>query len=336
MSDTRITIAEIAAMAGVSEPTVSKVLNGRKGVSETTRSAVLQLIDETHYRRPGTTRRRTVGLIDFVVRHLDTIWAMPLVQGAENEAAKSGISLVVTSMHGRRVGNRHWIQHLASRRTDAVVLVVSELAPGAEEELSRLNTPVVLVDPVGTANPTMPSITATNRLGGYTATQHLIELGHRRISCITGPEDVFCAQERLVGYREALIRAGITPNPAWERYGDFMAPGGQAGAASLLDMAEPPTAIFAGTDQQAGGVYREAARRGLRIPDDLSVVGFDDLAVGEWLTPPLTTIRQPLEDMARVAIRTALSMVKQGSNPRSRVALKTSLVVRESTAPVSK
>jgi len=329
----RVTIAEIAEIAGVSVPTVSKVLNGRAGVAPSTRARVHELLTEHGYRRRGNTRKATVGLIDFVIRDLDTVWAMPLVQGAESEAAKAGVSLVVTSMHGRRVGNSHWIQHLASRRTDAVVLVVSELYPGAEEELSKLNTPVVLVDPVGGSNPFIPSITATNFAGGLSATEHLTALGHRRIGIVTGPKDVICARDRLYGYREALARAGIPEDPDLVRYGNFMPDGGENGAASLLDLPDPPTAIFAGTDQQAAGVYREARRRGLRIPDDLSVVGFDDVAVGEWLTPALTTVRQPLEDMAREAIRTALTLVHNGSAPDVRRELSTSLVVRDSTAP---
>lgn len=330
----RTTIADIAELADVSVPTVSKVLNGRAGVAASTRRRVLELLDEHGYRRRGTATRKPVGLIDFVIRHLDTVWAIPLVQGAESEAAKAGVSLVVTSMHGRRVGNRHWIQHLTSRRTDAIVLVVSELQPGAEDELAKLNMPVVLVDPVGGANPELPAISATNWAGGLTATQHLASLGHTRIGLITGPEDVTCARERMYGYREGLSRAGLEYDPNLERFGDFMPHGGETMAAELLSLDNPPTAIFAGTDQTAAGVYLEAQRRKLRIPQDLSVIGFDDVIVGEWLNPKLTTIRQPLEDMAREAIRTALALVHEGSIPHSRIELPTSLVLRESTARV--
>src|SRR5690554_6620934 len=131
----RVTIAEIAEQAGVSMPTVSRVLNGRAGVSDETRAAVQALLDQHGYQRRGTATRQRVGLIDLVLRDLDSIWAMPLIQGAEKEAMRAGASIVLTSTHGRSVGNKRWIQHLASRRTDAVVIVVSELSAGAAEEL---------------------------------------------------------------------------------------------------------------------------------------------------------------------------------------------------------
>ncbi|WP_061965009.1 LacI family DNA-binding transcriptional regulator [Demequina aurantiaca] len=331
--DTRTTIAEIAALAGVSAPTVSKVLNGRGGIAPETRDRIQELLAQNGYRRRGTTKRQPVGLIDFVIRDIDSIWAMPLLKGAEEEVARAGVNLVLMSTHGRRVGNKHWIQQLASRRTDAVVLVVSELQPGAEEELSRLNTPVVLVDPVGSTTTNIPAIAATNWAGGLAATEHLIELGHTRIGMVTGPEDVMCARDRLDGYRAALTRAGINVDHELEVYGDFQLPSGVAGAAKLLSLAQPPTAIFAGSDLQAAGIYEEAQRRGMSIPQDLSVVGFDDVLVSEWITPRLTTVRQPLEQMAREAIRTAMALAHDDTAPQPRVELATSLVVRNSTAP---
>lgn len=330
--DRRTTIAEIAEIAGVSVPTVSKVLNGRAGISPETREYIQQLLTEHGYRRRGTTKRQQVGLIDFVIRDLDSIWAMPLLQGAESEASKAGINLVVTSTHGRRVGNQHWMRQLASRRSDGVVLVVSELQPGAEDELRKLNTPVVLVDPVGTASD-IPSIATTNWAGGLAATEHLLSLGHTRIGVVTGPQKVACARDRLDGYRAALTRSGIAVDHSLERYGDFLAQSGEAAAAELLALPDRPTAIFAGSDQQAAGVYAEARRRHLSIPRDLSVVGFDDVIICEWLTPTLTTIRQPMELMAREAIRTVLALAREGTTPQPRVELATSLVMRESTAP---
>jgi len=329
----RTTIADIASLAGSSVPTVSKVLNGRSGVSAETRNVIQNLLDEHGYRRRGTVNKKPIGLIDFVIRDLDTIWALPLIAGAESEAAKVGASLVVTSTHGRLVGNRHWIQQLASRRTDAVVLVLSELQPGAELELTRLNTPLVLVDPAGGNTLNAPSVAATNWAGGLAATEHLIELGHTRVGMITGPKAVACARDRLDGYRAALTRANLTHDPALERFGDFQQESGQQHADSLLRMENPPTAIFAGSDRAAAGVYRAAHARGLRIPEDLSVVGFDDVVVAQWLQPELTTVRQPLEEMARTAIRTAMRLVNGEPVSLERIELATTLVVRASTAP---
>ncbi|MDN4481214.1 LacI family DNA-binding transcriptional regulator [Demequina muriae] len=328
----RVTISQIAEEAGVSMPTVSRVLNGRTGVSDETRAAVQALLDEHGYQRRGTAQRQRVGLIDFVLRDLDPIWAMPLIQGAETEAMRAGASIVLTSTHGRSVGNRRWIQHLASRRTDAVVIVVSELSEGAAAELGRLHTPVVLVDPVGSAPGNMPTVAAANRAGGRMATEHLFRLGHRRIGIVTGPQGVRCSEDRLEGYRDAHRRHGIPLDPHLQDYGDFMPASGLASARRMLGMSRRPTAIFAGTDQTASGVYTAARERHLRIPEDLSVVGFDDVILSEWLQPPLTTVRQPLEQMARAAIRAAAQIAYEGRAPSGRLELPTSLTLRASTS----
>ncbi len=329
----RTTIAQIAQLAGVSVPTVSKVLNGREGVSTGTRDTILALLDEHGYRRRGGSKRKSVGLIDLVIRDLSSQWANELVRGAEAEAARAGAGLVVTATNGRRLGNRHWLQHIAARRTDGIVLVVSELQPGAEDELRRLNTPFVLVDPAGTGDPTLPTVAATNWSGGVAATEHLLGLGHRRIGIITGPEDVACARDRLDGYRSALQRAGVAIDESLARFGDFHVDGGRVGAESLLSLPQPPTAIFAGCDEQAYGVYEAARQRGMTVPDDLSVVGFDDVALCTWVQPHLTTVRQPLYEMAREATRLVLDLGRADRTGVPRIELATSLVVRGSTAP---
>jgi len=329
----RVTIADIAATAKVSVPTVSKVLNGRQGVGSETRERVLALLDEHGYRRRGTERRQRVGLVDFVIRDLNTLWANELVRGAEEEAARAGVGLVVTSTHGRRFGNKHWIQQLSARRTDGVVLVVSELQLGTEDQLRRLNTPFVMVDPVGGTGSTAPTVAATNWAGGLAATEHLLALGHRRIGIITGPASLMCSRDRLDGYRAALQRAGVEATEDLIRYGDFQVAGGERAAAGLLDLDDPPTAIFAGSDQQAYGVYQQARTRRLRVPDDLSVVGFDDVELCQWLSPPLTTVRQPLVEMAREATRMVLDLERHGAAPVPRIELATTLIERASTAP---
>jgi LacI family transcriptional regulator len=329
----RITLQEIAALADVSSSTVSKVLNGRHGVSAQTRERVNGLLEVHGYRRRGVLNRSQVGLIDLVFSGLETLWAFELLVGAEQEAARAGVGLVLTDAHGRRVGNRHWLGQIASRRTDGIVLIGSHLMPGAGAELAKLNTPLVQVDPVGDAPAHVPSVAATNWAGGLAATEHLLSLGHRRIGIINGPSDLACSQDRLAGYHAALLRAGVPSDPALVTSGDFLVPSGRSGGAALLDLDEPPTAIFAASDTMAHGVYLEATSRGLSIPRDLSVVGFDDIALCEWLTPTLTTVRQPLAEMAAEATRMLLLLARQQEQPVSmRRELATTLVVRESTA----
>jgi len=201
----------------------------------------------------------------------------------------------------------------------------------AAERMRPVDMPFVVIDQLGGYDPDTPTIDATNWAGGFAATEHLTALGHRRVGIITGQKHVQCSDERLDGYRAALGRAGLAMDESLIREGDFYADGGRRGAAALLDLPEPPTAVFAGSDQQARGVYNEAHSRGLRIPEDLSVVGFDDVDACEWMTPRLTTIRQPLAQMAALAIRTVLEPPPQEDEQALRVELATSLVVREST-----
>lgn len=330
----RITIAQIAIRAGVSPATVSKVLNGRDDVAEDTRAAVQRLLDEAGYARRGKTLKQVPRLVDLVMTDLGTPWASEVLRGAEDEAQQRGVGLVVTATHSREIGSRNWLDALAARRSAGVVLVASRLAAEAAAELSALGTPLVLVDPVGGFDPTVPSVGAANWAGGLAATEHLIALGHRRIGVITGPKELLCSQQRLDGYLTAMARAGIPVDQDLIRYGNFYPGDGRTGAAKLLDLADPATAIFAGSDQQATGVYAEARRRGIRLPEDLSVVGFDDVQLCQWLVPELTTVRQPMADMARVATRMVLDHLgawRPGSIPS--VELGTELVVRSSTCP---
>ncbi|WP_230423575.1 LacI family DNA-binding transcriptional regulator [Streptomyces radicis] len=339
----RVTIAEIAAEAGVSEATVSKVLNGRDEVAPATRALVRELLERRGYRRRGTHRvdrpgrPGRAGLIDLVISGLDSPWATELLRGAEREARRHAAAVVVTVADGD-LADGAWLDRVAGRRSDGVLLVLSPPPPAAARRLAALGTPFVLVDPVGGFDPAVPTVGATNWAGGLAATEHLIGLGHRRIGIVTGPRELVCGQQRLDGYRAALGRAGIACDPALVRYGDFRPEGGARGAAALLDLAEPPTAVFAGSDLQASGVYAEAHRRGLRVPDELSVVGFDDVALCDWVSPRLTTVRQPLAEMARVAVRTVLAppgdgRPGEGPDDTPRIELATSLVVRASTAP---
>jgi LacI family transcriptional regulator len=167
------------------------------------------------------------------------------------------------------------------------------------------------------------------------ATEHLLSLGHRRIAAITGPAEYLCSRARVDGYRSALERAGLPFDPDLVRHGDFQHEGGFGHGSDLLSLADPPTAIFAGSDQQALGVYEAARQHGMVIPRDLSVVGFDDLPVARWVSPPLTTVRQPLAEMGRLAAGMLGDLIEGTPLRTQRVELATELIVRESTAPLT-
>jgi len=327
----RVTLADIAAAAGVSIATVSKVRNGRADVAARTRSRVEALLTDYKYaaRKPAARPR----LVDLVFADLSP-WAVEIIRGAEEAAAAEGCRIAVSVVSGA-AGTEEWLARLSTSPTDGVILVLTELSPVYRARLAAMHLPVVIVDPVGQPDPRIPSIGATNWAGGLMATEHLIEIGHRRIGTITGRPELLCSQARLDGYRAALERAGIPADPGLIFSGDFHFEAALVAATSMLELEDPPTAIFAGSDMQAMGVYEAARRRKLRIPDDVSVVGFDDLPMSAWVSPPLTTIVQPLAGMAAMATRTVLDLLDgriDGSS--SRVELTTSLVVRASTAPL--
>lgn len=328
MTNARVTIAEIAREAGVSEATVSKVLNGRTEVAPATRARVQELLDARGYERRGTRVEERTGLLDLVISELNTPWSMDVLRGAEQEARRAGAAVVVSSTESR--SDISWLDRVTERRSDGVLLVLSPLPAGAARRLTAAGIPFVLVDPVGGFDPAIPTVGVTNWAGGLAATEHLIALGHRRIGVITGPPDLVCSQQRLEGYRAALGRAGLPFDESLVRYGNFRADGGAREANALLETDDPPTAIFAGSDLQATGVYQEVHRRGWRIPDQLSVIGFDDVALCDWVSPPLTTVRQPLLEMARIAVRSVLDPA--ASDRPLRLELATSLITRESTA----
>jgi LacI family transcriptional regulator len=331
---TRPTLAEIATEAHTSLATVSKVLNGRQGVSSAKRTQILELLEKHHYRRRGDQVRKPAHLIDLVMRGVDTLWANRILAGALTEASRAQVSLVITATHGRTLGNRHWLTTLTQRHTDGIILVADRFHTGIDVEIERLRIPYVVVDSVGIPlSGQVPIIGASNFAGGLAATDHLLGLGHTRVGIVTGPKEMTCSQERLDGYRAALARRGLPYREEFVHYGDFLVSGGRQGAEKFLRLPAPPTAIFAGSDQQAYGVYEAAKAHGLRIPQDLSVIGFDDVPLCQWVSPKLTTVRQPLEEMAQEATRILLTMAYQGVSPvKPKVELATELVVRESTA----
>lgn len=331
----RVTIALIAEEAGVSVPTVSKVINGRPEVAPETRTKVERLLHKHGYQRRVSQDGGPAGLIDLVFAEIESPWAMEIVRGAESAAHEAGASTVLSVLHTHAGPGPDWLERLASRRTDGVVIVASKLSTGVQAQLRARSLPFVVVDPEGEPGPGVVSVGATNWNGGLAATRHLLELGHRRIGMISGPADMLCSRARIDGYRAALETAGVQPDAELIKRGTFLVDSGHDHGHELLSMPDPPTAIFAGSDLQAFGVFEAARQRGLRVPEDLSVVGFDDLPLARSAWPPLTTVRQPLQEMAALATRTVLAMGR-GETPESRrVELATELIVRESTAPLT-
>ena len=325
------TIAHIAEQAGVSAPTVSKVINGRSDVSPETRRRVEAAIHANGYRRSDRSMHRA-PLLELIFHELDSEWALEIVKGVERVARENELAVVLSEMQGRRTPGRGWIEGVLARRPTGVIAVFSDLSAALRAQLKTRGIPLVVVDPTGEPLHDTPSIGATNWNGGLAATRHLLGLGHRRIGVICGPERILCSRARLDGYRAAMDEAGVPIDPDLIRYGNFHVDDGVVEARALLRLADPPTAIFAGNDLQALGVYQAAREARLHIPEDLSVVGFDDLPVAPWVGPPLTTVRQPLAQMAVSAARLVLTLSRGDQPAQTRVELATELVIRESTA----
>jgi LacI family transcriptional regulator len=329
----RVTITAIAREAGVSVPTVSRVLNGRSDVSPHTRERVEELLRRHGYQRRVARPRASSGLVDLVFNDLDSPWAVEIIRGVEDVTHAASVGTVVSAIHRQPASARAWLQNLRDRTTDGVILVTSDLAPPLHTELRRLNVPMVMVDPAGVPALDVPTIGATNWAGGLSATEHLIALGHRRIGFVAGPDRLLCSRARLDGHRAGLDGAGIALDAELVRQGDFYHESGFVSGAALLDLSRPPTAIFAASDQMALGVFEAVRLRGLRVPEDVSVVGFDDLPEARWSSPPLTTVRQPLAEMGMMAARTVLQLAQGEKIDSLRVDLATALTVRDSTAP---
>ena len=330
------TLTSIAAQAGVSVSTVSKVLNGRTDVAPATRERIGLLLRRHGY-QPGS--QLGFGVVDLLLgagfhlpgtlRH--SPWAEQLIQGATEAAAEAGYSVVVNAVSSASEFHR-WLE-LATVRGTHGALSVLHLPRGAElQQLAAAGIPVVVIDPAEEPGPDTRSVGTTNWQGGLTATRHLIELGHRRIAAIAGSAGLWSSQARLDGYRAAMHEAGLAADDRLIRRDKFTVAGGRRQAAHLLRLTDRPTAIVAANDDQAFGVLQALRDLALRAPEDLSVVGFDDVLIAAWAAPPLTTVRQPLAAMAATAVR-MLGASGSGAAQAHHVELATTLVIRDSTAP---
>lgn len=328
----RATIGLIAREAGVSVPTVSKVLNGRPDVSASTRERVEGVLARHSYRRRGHGPTRSgPPLIELCFHELGNAWGLEIIRGVERAAAELGVGVVLTELGGKHRPEQEWLDSVLARRPLGVLLVMSSLSAAQRHQLESRSIPFVVIDTEGEPPKDVPTVGSNNWNGGYAATQHLLALGHRRIGMISGPDDVLCSRARVDGYRSAHAEANVPHDPELVRWGNFDADLGYVHGLDLLRLPERPTAIFSGSDVQALGVLRAARELHLRVPEDVSVVGYDNVPLTEWFG--LTTIEQPLQAMSRTATQMLVALARGEEPPLRRVDLATSLVVRESTAP---
>ncbi|MEU6711242.1 LacI family DNA-binding transcriptional regulator [Nonomuraea sp. NPDC046802] len=323
-------LAVIAREAGVSVATVSKTLNGRSDVSAHTRRLVAEVLERRGYPRQRIKPTRG-SMVDVMLQGLDSPYALAILGGVEDAAWRLGVDLVVSAVLDRTKNGQPppaWLDRIGARESAGVLLVRTSPTATQRTWLADHGIPFVTVDPRRKPPRELPVVVSANLAGARAATDHLIGLGHERIAIVTGRPGVPCAAERLTGYRQAMASAGLRVDPRWEVCGYFQKDSAlRATQALFAALPNPPTAVFACSDAMAVGVYQALAERGRRVPDDVSVVGYDDSWAAAHLTPVLTTVRQPWPELGAAALAALLV-----DEPPARTELPTTLVVRSSTA----
>jgi LacI family transcriptional regulator len=329
----KVTIRQIAAAAGVSIATVSRVVNGHSDVSDETRQTVESVLRERGYPAAGR-RSRTApatGLIGVTMPFVNPGYFAQILSGAAEALYEQDLRAVLCPTRHSHERETSLLERLAGGDADGAVLVLPEESAGELRALTEHGFPFVVVDPRTEVPDGIAVVRAAHSSGATQATRHLLSLGHRRIGVICGPSGWVATQERLRGYYGALAGAGVLPEESVVRYSNFRVDGGRQEMAALLDLPDPPSAVFAFNDSMAIGAMQEAAARGLRIPGDMSVVGFDDTVEATVVVPALTTVRQPLAELGRTAVSVLLRQLNNRSFEPLRIELETRLVPRDST-----
>ena len=330
------TIKDVARLADVSTATVSHVINDTRYVSDGLRSRVLEAMDALNYRpnvlaqglRGGETH--TIGLV--VPDNANPFFA-EVSRAVEDVGFGRGYSVILCNTGDDLERERAYIDVLVAKQVDGIIFIAAGDHHEHLDELARRNVPLVLADrDVDLTDADV--VLVNNERGGYEATQHLLSLGHRRIGCIAGPSEATPSADRVEGYLRALRDGGIHVEASAIETGDFRYQGGEAAARRLLERAERPTAIFACNDLMAIGALRAVRSAGLSVPDDISVVGYDDIPLASAMSPALTTVAQPVDELGGLSTELLLSRIEDGSmGTAQRITLETTLVVRGSSGP---
>ena len=334
MTRKNITLAEVAQAARVSPMTASRAINNRSGVSGETRQHVLQVAADLGYVVNRAAQKLSGGrshIIGVIATDLENQFTSALIAGTSDAAWEAGYETLIYAHVDREKRPSGSVMQLLRQISDGVIAVLP-LQFDYLDELASIHIPVITVDHRG-EHAEFPSIATDCHGGARLAIKHLIDLGHRRIAYIAGDERLASARDRHHAYCETLAQYGLPLDPALIVPGDFTQGRGFAATRELLALGEPPSAIFAANDLMAFGAIAAIREAGLRVPDDISVIGFDDIPTAAQFYPPLTTVRQPLHQIGRSAVSTLLALIA-GIDPASpQVTLPTDLVVRASTAP---
>lgn len=329
------TIREVAETAGVSYATVSHVINNTRLVSKETRERVLAAMEALQYRPNALARSLRQGkthTLGLVLPDSANPFFAEISRSIEDEAFKKGYSVFLCNTELDTERELFYVDVLSKKQVDGIIFVAAGDQADSLEFLVGRSMPVVMVDR-SVPNVDVDAVLTDNKLGGYLATKHLLDLGHTRIGCISGPSSITPSAERIIGYRKALEEAGVEYREDLVIRGDYHAQSGMAITHAFLKMNPRPTAIFALNDLMALGALRAAAEAGCSVPKDLAIVGYDDLELAQYTNPPLTTIAQPKKEIGVQAVHLLVDRMSDRDRSPSRLVLPPELIVRRSTQP---
>jgi DNA-binding LacI/PurR family transcriptional regulator len=331
MASRRPTIHDVARQAGVSHQTVSRVINEKEGVLAETRTRIKAIIAEMGFQPNAIARSMSKGqthTLACIAPNLTDYTFASVIEGAENEARQRGYFLLSSSAVTPEATRDLVAELVGHRRVDGLVVI----NPYADERYRYIpdNFPVVFVGACSRKD-CIESVSLDDEMVAYEATRHLLLLGHRVLAMVTGPMREDCSQDRSKGFRRALAEAGLRPDLGLIVEGDWSASSGQDAFFHLLEQGQSPQAVFAQNDRMAMGVIRAARQAGLRVPENLSVIGVDDMPLASYFEPPLTTMHQDMQQLGQEAARLLLSKLQDPSFRHSHVKFPAQLVIRQST-----
>jgi DNA-binding LacI/PurR family transcriptional regulator len=328
-------IQEVAKRANVSVATVSRTLNNDPRVNPATAQRVWLAVQELKYVPNFQARSLVSGksrLIGLIVSDITNPFFPELVKGFEDIAVEHGYDMIVASTGYNETRMAGCVRRMIERKVDGVAIMTSELEPELTEQLERRSLPIVFLD-LGQPGPSVTNIRVNYQAGVRGAVQHLLDLGHKRIAFISGPEPLKSAQVRRCAFLQHFGDGGTVENPRYIEQGDHKVEGGLEAMSRLLQLTPRPTAVLASNDLTAIGALRSIHRAGLRVPEDISIIGFDDILLAQFTDPPLTTVRLSRTEIARCSFHSLLASI-EGKRGGGEIVIDTSLVIRESTASV--
>ncbi|MDW6017349.1 HTH-type transcriptional repressor PurR [Vibrio plantisponsor] len=333
------TIKDVARLAGVSTTTVSHVINKTRFVAEATQEKVLEAVKELNYAPSAVARSlkcnttRTIGML---VTQSTNLFFSEVIDGVESYCYRQGYTLILCNTGGIYEKQRDYIRMLAEKRVDGILVMCSDLTQELSEMLeSHADIPKVIMD-WGPEASKADKIIDNSELGGYLATKYLIDRGHKDIACLSGHLNKLACQERIAGFRRAMAEANLEVNDNWILEGNFECDTAVLAADKIIAMDKMPTAVFCFNDTMALGLMSRLQQKGVRVPDDISVIGYDNIELAEYFSPPLTTIHQPKRRVGKNAFEILLERIKDKEHERRIFEMHPEIVERDTVKDLTK